>query len=139
MKHWTIVIGAVCVLLAVAGCERRRPPAGPAAYDPDIDAIPSVLVSTPDANLLADQRKIAAEAARRSLRETPAGRTEPPKARTPLPGGPTEAPALPAAGDSGSSAQPPGGGEPVLSPARKPAGPAGVFGEVTRPLERPER
>jgi hypothetical protein len=65
MRHWAIAKWALGLVLAAAmvGCEKEQPPERTTEYDPAVDAPPTNLVIRPSRALLADQTKVAEEAA----------------------------------------------------------------------------
>ena len=60
MKHWIAVLSIACVMVALAGCERKKSEET-SRFDPAIDSVSSSQQVAPDPNLLADQKKISQE------------------------------------------------------------------------------
>ncbi len=83
---WTLA--AALALLAAGGCERPEEPEPTSEYDTEIDGPPPVYAPSGDPNLLADQKKLAREAAAkaRAALPTPLGPSAGP-ARAKLPPG----------------------------------------------------
>ena len=65
MRHWAIAKWALGLVLvaAMASCEKEQPPERTTEYSPSVDAPPTNLVVHPNRDLLADQSKVADDAA----------------------------------------------------------------------------
>lgn len=79
MRHWAtiLVLPAIVAAAVTVGCESDKPPEDTAEFDRDVDAAPTNLVVAPDWNLLADQSRLARQAAKTATATTQQATTAP--------------------------------------------------------------